>query len=859
MVRGEANGPTSDEWDVSRRDVQPAPTIELRAKTLPPNANDDRESAAGHLDLSGAHRFGDYDLLGEIARGGMGVVYKALDRKLNRIVALKMVLSGRFASEQDLRRFHIEAEAAAKLDHSGIVPIYEVGQCEGQHYFTMKFVPGGSLAERLADLRSDPRGAVALLAKVARAVSHAHQRGILHRDLKPANILIDESGEPLVSDLGLAKSVSADSQLTQSGAIVGTPSYMSPEQATGASDVTTAADVYALGAILYEALSGRPPHQASTALDTLMKVVNETPASLRSLDSTIDQGLERIALKCLERSPAARYSSAAALAEDLERWLAGEPLSVRPASAASAAQLWLRRNLRSAAGAAIVGLMAGLAYGATFWLSAIAPRFATAKIVYNAFPSEPRPWGAFGYHLPDWVQNLTLFWLIILLMLVGLVNVAVVRPVRRAGWIASGVICGMSVALSSYAVSFGWGPIAFQSVFPTYNDIRLLSRSMFVDSPEDAQRLRRSILRRHPDLASAVPDARADFLSAKIQLDQVSSVPVGLWYGIAATLLGAMVPTICGTVLAGSMLEREGKLSRVVGPYLEVMGSATSFCVIGVVYWVGALASSQIASPPIVLQAPFFLGLALACIAALRRWKWTVRLLVSSIWVVALALTVAFFVYLSRTGNAVTDLVARGELKRAAERLEINIGYDRRDAYAQLAAGVLRLKLGQFDRYQTRCQAMLAQFSGGDSADNADKTAKLCLLAPGAITDIAPALDLAEVAVDEGYHSPYEAWFFLVRGLAEYRAAHHDSALAWLSKCQAPPHPVRGPTAKLLESMALARLERPAEAQTAFREATGAFDGYLASADESDIRATWLDRMIFDVLREEALKIGLAP
>ncbi|HEV3343032.1 MAG TPA: serine/threonine-protein kinase [Pirellulales bacterium] len=853
MVHRDASAPTSDAPHASPSDSEPAPTVELSPRPALPH----EEQLAGKgespaHDLAAGRPFGDYDLLGEIARGGMGVVFKALDRKLNRVVALKMILSGRFAAEQDLRRFHVEAEAAAKLDHSGIVPIYEVGQCEGQHYFTMKFVPGGSLAERLGELRKDPRAAVAILAKVSRAVWHAHQRGILHRDLKPSNILIDEAGEPLVSDLGLAKSLSTDSQLTQSGAIVGTPGYMSPEQATGTSDVTTAADVYALGAMLYEALTGRPPHQAATALDTLLKVINERPIPPRSLDSAIDQGLERIVLKCLEPSPGDRYSSAAALADDLDRWLAGEPLSVRSPSVTSAAQLWLRRNLRSAAGAAIVGLVAGVACGITLWFTAISPQLASSAVVYDAFPSEPRPWGAFGVHAPNWVRQLTLGWLIWLLMFVGLINVAVVRPARRAGWIASGAICGLSLALGSYAVSFGWGPIVGRSLAPSQEDVQLLSRAMFVESPTDAERLRRAILRRHPDLSHVRPEARAEFLSAKIALDQIAGVPAGMWLGITIALLAGLLPVFGGTVLAGSLLEREGKLSRVFGPYSEVMGSATSICVIGVAYWTGALTWLQMAAPPAVLQVPFFTSLALACWAGLRRWNLPLRLLINGVWVVALALTIVFFIRTSRTFDDVAGLVAQGELDRAAERLERHIGDQPRDAFAHLGAGVLRLRLGQINRYRTRCEAMLSQFRGGHSPADADKTAKLCLLVPGNAADIGPALGLAEVAADEGYHSPYEDWFNLVRGLAEYRAGHGDEAIEWLKKCRSNRNATLAATAKLIESMALADLQRSDEAHASFREATTTFDDYLASAAERDLAANWPDRMIFEILRQEA-------
>jgi tRNA A-37 threonylcarbamoyl transferase component Bud32 len=315
-------------------------------------------------------RLGGYELVEVLGRGGMGVVWKARQTKANRLVALKLILAGELAGEADVRRFRAEAEIAAGLDHPNLVPLYEVGEDHGRHFFSMKLIGGGHLGQHLAHFRDRPREAASLLLAVARAVQHAHQHGLLHRDLKPGNILLEWPAGggtppvPHVTDFGLARRLEAPAGLTQSGAVVGTPEYMAPEQARGdKAALTIATDVYGLGAVLYALLTGRPPFQGESVLRTLEQVVGSEPLPPRGLNPQVPRDLETVCLKCLRKEPAQRYGSAADLAEELRRFLAGEPIAARPAGGLERAWRWCRRNPAVAALLALVA--ASLVLGTT--------------------------------------------------------------------------------------------------------------------------------------------------------------------------------------------------------------------------------------------------------------------------------------------------------------------------------------------------------------------------------------------------------------------------------------------------------------------------------------------------------------
>src|SRR4029450_1709769 len=343
----------------------------------------------GELDVCDADwRIGNYQVLEEIGRGGMGVIYRARQRHSRRIVALKRILSYHADSQETLARFRREAQAAASLDHPNILPIYEVSECDdGLPFFSMKFAGGGSLLDAAPALRGEPRRAVALVAKVCRAVQYAHGQGILHRDLKPGNILLDGRGEPLVSDFGLAKWLDTSSHLTRTLTIFGTPGYIAPEQVNGsAGKLGPASDVYSLGAILFDLLTGRPPFLGEHALKVIQQASEKPAPNLRTLMPGLDRDLETICAKWLEREPSARYRSAGDLAEDLERWLEGRHIVARPVSPAARAWRWTRRN-PIVAGMAALLMVLGSTIGVMIWNGETAGLPAASGIAVLPFES----------------------------------------------------------------------------------------------------------------------------------------------------------------------------------------------------------------------------------------------------------------------------------------------------------------------------------------------------------------------------------------------------------------------------------------------------------------------------------------
>jgi predicted Ser/Thr protein kinase len=559
-----------------------------------------------------------YRIEGELGRGAVGVVYKAKHLRLNRVVAIKMISVRSFPTEHSVRRFLSEAELAAALDHPGIVRIYEVGEHGGWPFFAMRFVEGGSLAQQLSRLRSDRRAAVRLLVQVARAVHCAHQHGVLHRDLKPANILLDSQGEPVVADFGLAKRLDGSASLSSTGMALGTPSYMAPEQVADSKGTTTAADVYSLGAILFELLTGRPPFRAGGILETLRQVQEEPPPPPRALDRSIDANLELICLKCLEKGPQSRYSSAEALAADLDRWLAGDPVSVRPPSLTALLRVWARQNFGSAGWAVVGGAACGLVVGGYNLLELLGTKLHRLGAAYESLPGLPRPWLA-ASPIPDSVLAVAEGVMYLLLLTFLLATSALVRARTRGADIAAGLMTGLVTAVTFFTVSFGWWSVYSRAVVPAVEDLKLLA------GPDDL------LLSRYPTL-TAIPQAeRRAVLLDKAQFDQAIRIPQGILLGMVLAL-GLTVPvSVALSCCAGALLRRYGRLRMVAPLYMERAVSGVIFC--GYLFLLvqrALLYRTPPQHPVCYLLLLTWCGLAVT--AAVRRWPSAIRVALQVAW-----------------------------------------------------------------------------------------------------------------------------------------------------------------------------------------------------------------------------------
>lgn len=512
------------------------------------SSDDSSDSSPGQTNIAGT-KVGDYEIIEEIARGGMGVIYKAKHSTLNRVAALKMILSGQFSSKEEMQRFRVEAEAAARLDHSGIIPVYEIGESDGRAFFAMKYVEGGSLTEKIQEMRTNLPNAMKFLVKVSQAVHHAHQRGILHRDLKPANILVEDNDQPRITDLGLAKITNNNSEITNTGAVLGTPSYMSPEQAMGLSSVTTAVDIYALGAIMYELLTGVPPHRGETALDTILQIREGVIESPSKKNPSLDYELELICLKCLERNPEQRYDSVLSFVSDLEAWINHKPISIRSPSWRDRTSLWFQRNRKIAylAFAVLMGILVTIPFALNFIAGQNFVR------VYDYFPEESRPWlFSFG-QVPNQVNFIGGMFLVLFLWpILGFLNAYIARPTSYIKALGAGGLTSC-VLIVIFTVLLGWMPL----MRLTHDDSRekLLTQALWPKQGQDADFTRELANKMYPGLDKIPVKQRADVIAFRLHSDRLGAAPQAIAIIIFVEFC-LMIPVIYGTALAYSLLKR---------------------------------------------------------------------------------------------------------------------------------------------------------------------------------------------------------------------------------------------------------------------------------------------------------------
>lgn len=793
---------------------------------------------------------GDYELLEELARGGMGVVYKARHQKLNRIVALKMILAGQFASQDAIARFHTEAEAAASLDHPGITPIYDIGEHEGQPYFAMKLIDGGSVESRITEYEHNVTKSVQLLIDVARAMHHAHQRGILHRDLKPSNILLDERGAPLITDFGLAKRAEGGLGQTHTGAIMGTPAYMAPEQASGSKNITTASDVYSLGAILYRLLSGQPTYVASSALDVVMKSITEDPQLLRKIRPDIPLDLELICTKCLARDATERYASAADLAADLQRWLAGEPISLRPPTMSTMAGVWMKQHMLMAGASAAVGCVAGILLALTMYLGMFSHNFSWAASIYETyFPGRPRPWLALAWQSPRWILPLSLMIIPSLIALCGFFATYFARPQSRnaaasVGMIA-GIVCGGLMGMMGVI-----GPQMTFTLQHNQRDLDLLAEAAF-GSADAAKFAKMAALTRYPDLTKQSVDNHGTLIVAKLQADTLLGLARGLWSGTALFMLTAPL-VVLGSLYAWWLQTGHQRFLPAFWRYVDAaffVSLLASFLILFVA--VRPFLGVDIFVPDWLMLCATLGILFVACVAAIRTWRWPLRILVHVAWVSCLAFYFQQLLALPAAGAAANVAAANEDFQGARDALRNALKFRSNQPWLHFQAGIVEAKLGNPAGYRQHCEKLLQLSHGSIVPEDIERVCKLCLLLPETNTNASSALSILDLALESAQNRSTRDWFYLTGCLRYCRSREWDKLREYSGRIEHTNNFIVKSTCDMINL--LARCHQGESLDVAELELVKQQFESLWNRPEmqSHYQSHWQDRLIFQLLSDE--------